>query len=185
MLGIYKAIILLLADYRYLDLTRQIYVLGEHLVDNNTVIGQIWGGDLSEDGEQQGSPLAGLLGSLMDVPVVTLCSEAAMLRPIAMMEETEVLPGASLGDVLAEELSIEVPFGALVLIQPKGFAKSQDLSGQKLGEILGHIILDMSQGAHVATAPEGGIEHTLRDLAMGRQMVPAVKLPGIAASRLQ
>lgn len=154
--------------------------LGEYLVGSNTVIGQIWGGDLSEDCNAQEAPLAGLLGSLMDVPVVTLSSEAKMERPIAMMEETEVLPGATLGDVLAEELSIEVPFGALVLIQPKSFAKSQDLSGQKLGEILGHIILEMTQRTHAVAggAPEDS-EH-LQDLAVDGSMVPAVKLVGIA-----
>jgi len=147
-------------------------------VDNNKVIGQIWGGELSEDQEAKGAPLAGLLGSLMDVPVVTLSSEAKMQRPIAMMEETEVLPGATLGDVLAEELSIEVPFGALVLIQPKDFSKSQDLSGQKLGEILGHIILEMSQGTHVDGADD------MSGMVLGGQMVPPVKLAGLG-SRVQ
>ena len=154
-------------------------------MERNGLIAQIWGGDLSEGDEQQGSPLAGLLSSLMDVPVITLNASSKMDRPIAVMEETEVIDGVSLGDALSEELSIEVPYGALVLIQPEGFTKSQDLSSKKLGEILGHIILDMTQGVHSVDSSNSVEAEEFVQAAMGGQLASAVKLSGISASRLQ
>ena len=121
-------------------------------MERNGLIAQIWGGDLSESDEQLASPLAGLLGSLMDVPVITLTSVASMARPIAVMEETEVMEGVSLGDALSEELSMEIPYGSLILIQPEGFTRNQDLTSKKLGEVLGQIILDMAKGVHSVDA---------------------------------
>lgn len=161
--------------------SQDIYVVGVNMVEHSGLIGQIWGGTLTVEAEQGASPLAAVLGSLMDVPVVTLASDVEKTRPFAVMEETEVLPGASLGDVLAEELSIDIPYGALVLVQPKDFTKAQDLSGQKLGEIIGHIILEMAQGVH---SVEGG-SADLAQRALSGQMVSSVKLAGVTASRVQ
>lgn len=154
-------------------------------MERSGLIAQIWGGDLSESNENQASPLAGLLGSLMAVPVITLTSSSEMVRPIAVMEETEVLDGVSLGDALSEELSIEVPYGALILIQPEGFARSHDLTSKKLGEILGQIILDMTQGVHSVDATSADVAEEFLQVAMGGQVASAVKLSGLSASRLQ
>ena len=153
-------------------------------MERNGLIAQIWGGDLSEGGDLQGSPLAGLLGSLMDVPVIALASDAEMARPIAVMEETEILDDVSLGDVLSEEMGIEVPYGALILVMPKDFSQSQDLSGQKLGEILGHIILDMTQGQYSVTPVISSKAKDLVHLAASDQ-AKALKLSGLSGSRLQ
>gem|GEM_PF-4270135 len=160
------------------------YVVGEYIVERNGLIAQIWGGDLSEGESLQGSPLAGLLESLMDVQVITLASDAEMKRPIAVMEETEILDGASLGDVLSEEMGIEVPYGALILVMPKDFSRSQDMSGQKLGEILGHIILDMTQGQYSVSPDVSGKAKDLVHLAASGQAA-ALKLSGLSGSRLQ
>ena len=154
-------------------------------MERNGLIAQIWGGDLSEGGEKQASPLANLLGSLMDVPVITLTSVAKMARPIAVMEETEVMEGVSLGDALSEELAIDVPYGALILIQPDGFSKSQDLTSKKLGEMLGHIILDMTRGVHSVDATKTEVAEEFLQVAMGGQFASAVKLSGMGAFRLQ
>lgn len=160
------------------------YVVGEYIVERNGLIAQIWGGDLSESGDLQGSPLAGLLGSLMDVPVITLASDAEMTRPIAVMEETDILDDASLGDVLSEELGIEVPYGALILVMPRDFAQSNDLSGQKLGEILGQIILDMTQGKYSVTPVIASKAQDVVHIAASDQ-AKALKLSGLSGSRLQ
>lgn len=153
-------------------------------MERNGLIAQIWGGDLSLGNDQENSPLAGLLGSLMDVPVVTLVSDAEMLRPIAMMEETEVLHGASLGDVLAEEMGIEVAYGALVLIQPRDFAQSEDVTSKELGEVLGHIILEMTQGAFSVNGEGTDAAADVAHLAVGN-MASNVKLSVVSGSRLQ
>ncbi|GAA6209915.1 hypothetical protein NBRC116601_32080 [Cognatishimia sp. WU-CL00825] len=81
----------------------------------------------------------------MDLPVITLTSKRDLSQPIAMMESAEVLPGISLGDVLAEELGLDVPYGALVLVQPQGFSDAKDYSGNRLGELLGNVILQMTK----------------------------------------
>lgn len=111
------------------------------------ILEQIWGNDLVAATKAETTPLTGILASLTKLPVVTLSSGHEAARPFALLEDTEVLEGVSLGDVLSEELNLEVPFGALILVQPKDFDLGFDVSAQKLGEVLGAILLEMSQGS--------------------------------------
>lgn len=39
--------------------------------------------------------------------------------PVVMAEDTELMPGLPLGDVLAEELELDVPYGTLVVMLPE------------------------------------------------------------------
>lgn len=154
-------------------------------MERNGLIAQIWGGDLSESDAQLDTPLAGLLGSIMGVPVVTMTSVAKMLRPIAVMEDTEVMEGVTLGDALSEELDMDVPYGALILIQPEGFARNQDLTSKKLGEVLGQIILDMTQGVYSVDAKATVAAEEFLHVAMGSSMVSGKTAGSAHLSRLQ
>jgi len=121
---------------------------------------QIWSEAIEARPPEAMSPLARLLGALLTVPVVTLVSHADGDRPHALMESDELLPGASLGDVLAEELGLDVPRDAVVLIEPVAFADAEAFSGAALGEELGRVLSDIASCAGApllrhAAAPSG------------------------------
>lgn len=96
------------------------------------------------DPSQGPSGLAALLTSMVSCPVVVLHSGADLDRPYALMESTELMEGVTLGDVLAEELGLEIPYDAMVLIEPLGYFDNQTVSGSKLGELLGLALLDVA-----------------------------------------
>lgn len=63
------------------------------------------------------SRTAGLIRQTLPIRLVCLVSSRPDARPQLLPESTELMPGITLGDVLVEELGIEVPYGALVLIE--------------------------------------------------------------------
>ena len=115
-------------------------------MQSDVVLEQIWSGAIEARASENMSPLARLLGALLTVPMVTLVAHAEVARPFAMMETDELLPGAPLGDVLAEEMGLDVPRDALVLIEPVGFADAMSFSGRALGEELGRILNEIATG---------------------------------------
>ena len=94
--------------------------------------------------ETKPSGLSAMLTAMISAPLVVLQSKAPLDRPYAAMETVELMEGVSFGDVLAEELELEVPYGAMILIEPEGFFETQSISGAKLGELLGLALLDVA-----------------------------------------
>ncbi len=131
-----------------------LYGLGEYIVEHTKLIAHIWNGDIALEDASKVSPLTGLLGSLLNIPVITVSCNAELAKPFALLESDEIVPGASLGDVLSEELSVDVPYGALVLVQPQEFSRQRDYTSAELGEILGGVILDMAQQNQIAVTQE-------------------------------
>lgn len=125
-------------------------------MQGDALLEQIWGNAIEVRAPAEMSPLARLLGSLLTVPLVTLVAHAEGGRPFAMMESDELLPGAPLGDILAEELGLDVPQDAVVLIEPVGFADASSYSGRALGEELGRILGDIATCADDLPAVEHG-----------------------------
>lgn len=129
---------------------------------------QIWGNAIELRAPDDMSPLARLLGALLTVPMVTLVAHADGDHPYARMESDELLSGASLGDILAEELGLDVPQDAVVLIEPVSFADAPSYSGTALGEALGRILADIATCAtaeateHDAICPAGASLHPAR-----------------------
>ena len=124
-------------------------------MQSDLVLEQIWSGVIEARSAENMSPLARLLGALLTVPMVTLVAHAKVARPFAMMETDELLPGAPLGDVLAEELGLDVPRDALVLIEPVGFADALSFSGRALGEELGRILNEIATGGGAQSGARG------------------------------
>lgn len=122
---------------------------------SDLILEQIWGGAIEARSAGDMSPLARLLGALLTVPMVTLVAHAEVTRPFAMMETDELLPGAPLGDVLAEELVLDVPRDALVLIEPVGFADALSFSGRALGEELGRILNEIATDGGAQSGARG------------------------------
>lgn len=105
---------------------------------------QIWSDAIEVRAPDEMSPLARLLEALLTVPTVALVCHGGGTRPYAMMEGVDLLPGASLGDVLAEELGAYVPRDAVVLVEPVGFADAESVSGHELGQELGRILMELA-----------------------------------------
>lgn len=130
-------------------------ICGVAAMQKDRLLEQIWEGAITVRSPDGMSPLARLLGALLTVPLVTLVGEDGGARPLALMETDELLPGASLGDVLAEELGLDVPRDAVVLIEPVAFADARSFSGRALGEELGRILADIAACADLpAAGPE-------------------------------
>lgn len=63
------------------------------------------------------SRTAGLIRQILPIRLVCLVSSRPDAKPQLLPESVELMPGITLGDVLVEELGIEVPYGALVLVE--------------------------------------------------------------------
>ena len=111
-------------------------------MEHTAILEQIWGEQISVLDSKTLSPLAGLLQSLVDTPIIVLASSCSRY-PFALPDHFELMPGLSLGDVIDEELGCHVPEGATVLVEPVDFARKQDFSGRKLGEMLGEVLLGL------------------------------------------
>lgn len=75
----------------------------------------IWQGDIQPATGPSARRIQRALGALLPLRTVLLSAAYGVDRSYILNEETELLPEVSLGDVLAEELSIEVPVGSLVV----------------------------------------------------------------------
>lgn len=86
----------------------------------NVLLEQIWGGSVTAWGEGEKGEIARGIAALLPVETVCVSNAAPHAGPRVLPEATELLPGLSLGDVLAEELGISVPFGAVVVFETVG-----------------------------------------------------------------
>jgi len=89
------------------------------------------------------SPLASILESLQPEKVVTLVQDSPLTAPYIMTEDTVLLPGVSLGDVLAEEFNVNVPKNSIVLVEPAHLANAKEYDPKEIGEVLGRILTDI------------------------------------------
>lgn len=76
----------------------------------------IWRGDISPATGQGARRITRALAALLPLRIVTLVAASRLDRSLLIPAETELLPDLPLGDVLAEELGIDVPDGSLVVI---------------------------------------------------------------------
>jgi hypothetical protein len=122
-----------------------------------------------------------MLTAMISAPLVVLQSKAPLDRPYAAMETVELMEGVSFGDVLAEELELEVPYGAMILIEPEGFFETQSISGAKLGELLGLALLDVAHPNAPLNAGAGAEDAA----GMGNPIVALNDFVQNAANRVQ
>lgn len=148
-------------------------------MDNEALLSQIWGGAISLTPDAKPSGLSAMLTAMISAPLVVLESKAPLDRPYAAMETVELMEGVSFGDVLAEELELEVPYGAMILIEPEGFFEMQSISGAKLGELLGLALLDV---AHLNAPLNAGAQDAA---GLGNPIVALNDFVQNAANRVQ
>lgn len=122
-------------------------------METASILAQIWGQLLDVRSAEESSPLTEVLGALLKVPVVGLVSNSEVFEPAAMKENEELLPGATLGDVLHEELGLFIEPGAVVVLEPRRSGES--VSGLDLGRALGRILVDLAERELVALKSVG------------------------------
>jgi len=85
----------------------------------------IWQGDIQPASGPCSSRLLRGLGALLPLRTVSLAAGSGVDRRCILTDDTELMPELPLGDVLAEELSIDVPEGALVVISDEVLLSNQ------------------------------------------------------------
>ena len=104
----------------------------------------IWSEKVEVRDPESKSPLAAILEAILSTNVIVLNVDNATQSPFALMENVELLPDVSLGDVLFEELNIDVPANAIVLVEPKQVTDEELYSSQQLGDVLGRVLIDVA-----------------------------------------
>ncbi|WP_146194463.1 MULTISPECIES: hypothetical protein [unclassified Thioclava] len=90
---------------------------------SNNLLAQIWEGSVKQVSAGAGSQGSLVAAALLPAQTVVLRSTHKEASLLVLPESEELLPGISLGDVLVEELGIEVPYGSLVVIEPANAAE--------------------------------------------------------------
>lgn len=113
---------------------------------NGRLLELIWQGDIATLRGKKAQRMAGLLKALLPLRAVHLSAKAGIDRVCVMLDETELMPALPLGDVLVEELGVDVPYGTIVVIteddQQTVQATDEDMS-YNLGIIVGSALLDV------------------------------------------
>lgn len=127
--------------------------LGMQIMANNDLLTSIWSGEVNVCGDDNLSPLAVLLSSVLTVPTVSLTSTAGISKPMAYSDGTELLPGLQLGDVLEEELGCEIPPNCVILLEPEERVREDAFSSDELGRDLGRVLTAVAnEGLHTEDA---------------------------------
>ncbi|MFC2970514.1 hypothetical protein [Acidimangrovimonas pyrenivorans] len=107
--------------------------------------------------DPEASRTAGVIRQILPIRLVCLVSSRPEAEPQLLPESTELMPGITLGDVLVEELGIEVPYGALVLVETARSLGTGPESNPYIGCEDSQALLDIvtSFGANAAL-PEAG-----------------------------
>ncbi len=107
----------------------------------NSLIGGIWKGACHKDSSADGRHFNMLIRALIPVQASVFEMQDWTGHPVAMPDCIEPIPGICLGDILAEELDADVPFGSLVVIRKSdNFQNISQAAGALVGEVLIGII---------------------------------------------
>lgn len=112
----------------------------------DTLLERIWSDALEERSNLNGSPISHLLTSLLAAPVLSLVdtSSTAKTEPFVSYGGYQILPGASLADVLLEEMGVEIDETTVVLVERKERSGETRRSTEELGRAVGRILLELS-----------------------------------------
>ena len=113
----------------------------------STLVEQIWNNSLHACQDDSISPLARMLQSLLPHPVACFYSTSGygFDEPIAMYGLEEVLPGATLADILDQECGIEISDDTIVLVESAKTRNAPHVSAQKMGLAMGNILVSLAK----------------------------------------
>ena len=100
------------------------------------VLRLIWRNGVALPDKGFGVRFRAALSSILPVQVVILIAKGGCTRPLVMADELELAPALPLGDVLVEELPLDLPYGTMVVMLPDGGRSFSPLLGETVGEAL-------------------------------------------------
>ncbi len=116
---------------------------------------QIWDGAVAVADPGARGPVAQAIAARLPVATVVLTIRGGAAGPRILPESHELMPDLALGDVLAEELDVHVPYGAFVVLEGSEFSKGDTLGEQYIEWLLDVALLDLANLADVTcTAAE-------------------------------
>ena len=107
-------------------------------MQENRLIGGIWDGACRVSRAEDSNIFNTLIRSLIPVQVSVFEMQGWGEEPVAVPEDYEPIPGICLGDILAEELNADVPFGSLVVIRREDTLSNMS---HAVGAIIGEALL--------------------------------------------
>lgn len=107
---------------------------------HDRVLENIWTGRIRAARGGSATDLSRQLRALLPVHHVLLTAEACVDRVSVMLDDAELMPALPLGDVIVEELGVDVPYGALVILRDAG---STGPVSYDAGLILGDVLLNL------------------------------------------
>lgn len=124
---------------------------------NSEILELIWSGDVRSTPQSASGQLHDILGALLPVHFVPLSVDSGVERFHIVPETRQLLPEVSLGDVLVEELGLDVPVGALVLLQDAALmgatVSNEDLS-YDIGLLVGEVLINVMRSGIFAISRE-------------------------------
>jgi len=103
----------------------------------------VWQGHLHLAEGAEAQRMTRLLRALLPGRLICLTARAGVERTCVMSDETELMPALPLGDVLAEELGLDVPYGTLVVVDADAahWAGDDEALSYHLGHVVGEALL--------------------------------------------
>ncbi|MAM24632.1 MAG: hypothetical protein CML55_04505 [Rhodobacteraceae bacterium] len=110
-------------------------------MQSNSLISGIWKGACRPANAADNQIFKSMIRALVPVQSSIFELDGRSSGADAMLEDIELIPGVALGDILAEELDADVPFGSVVIIRSaEAFTDVSHAVGEALGEILLSVI---------------------------------------------
>lgn len=109
-------------------------------MEQTRALEDIWTGRIQAARGGDANALSRQLRALVPVHHVLLTACGGVDRVAVMLDDAELMPALPFGDVLVEELGIDVPYGALVVLRDEG---SPGPVSYDAGMILGEVLLTL------------------------------------------
>lgn len=131
-----------------------------------TLLERIWQEEVETAADRSAERLLAIFNAI--VPVRAFVLETDTDTAFLMADDVELMPALPLGDVLAEEMALDVPYGSFLLFRPRGDADPSTRSreaGVLVGEALLHAASNGVVGMERATSAIYVMAHAASRLA--------------------
>ncbi|MGR3508432.1 MAG: hypothetical protein ACU0CQ_17215 [Sulfitobacter sp.] len=106
----------------------------------------IWGNRLELTEAHSVSPLGRILNSLLAAPLTRFIIHGRddQCAPFAMYAGEEIIPGATVADVMEEEFGLDLNEDAIILFEARSAVGTDQTSPEQLGRSIGNIIVSLA-----------------------------------------
>jgi hypothetical protein len=135
----------------------------------NDVLGVLWSGKGKAVSDREAAAFRELLATLYPGRTILIGVEDGAMSERALLDDIEVMPSLSLGDVVAEELNISVPYGTVMAFVPISVFSAEACErrqGEVLGRVYAQIVLDSLHRGNFPMDREMGVLLGLCDTAL-------------------